>query len=82
MVADAVDREHDQIGLTGKAGEQVQMMLDAAVVVQEGGARILGDCPEVRHVVRPPANIEQRDTIEPGAGRCGRGTVVATCAHR
>ena len=66
MVADAVGREHDHIGLTGEAGKQVQMVLHAAVVVQEIGARIFGDGPEVRHVMRPATDIEQRDTIEPG----------------
>ena len=41
VMADAIDREHHQVGLAGKAGKQVQMVLDAAVMVQERGARPL-----------------------------------------
>ena len=40
MMTDAIDRENQQVCLTGQACKQVQMVLDAAVVVQESCARM------------------------------------------
>ncbi len=62
MMTDAINRENQQVCLAGQACKQVQMVLDAAVVVQESRAGMFRHSTEMRHLMWPPADIEQRDT--------------------
>ena len=61
VVTYAIDREHQQVCLTGQACQQVEVVLDAAVVVQESHPGMFRYSAEMRHLMWPPADIEQRD---------------------
>ena len=47
MVADPINREH-HIGLAGETGPQVQVVFDAAIMVDERGTRKFSDCAQLR----------------------------------
>ena len=64
-MAVAVDREQHQIGLPRAAGEQIQMVLDTAVMMQKVGTGLLGGRAQMRHLMRMTADIDPRDAVKP-----------------
>jgi len=65
MVADAINREHHEVGLAGETGEQVQVVLDAAIVVHEAGIPAFCGRAQLRDMMRAAAHIKQGNPIQP-----------------
>jgi hypothetical protein len=62
----ARDRKRHKIRAAHQTCEQIQVMLDAAVVMQQYCAQPCGKRAQVCYLVGTSANIKQRDAIKPG----------------
>src|SRR5262245_63222811 len=66
IVADAVDREEQVVGPADEAGQKCRAVLDAAIVVQEAGARSFNQRLELRNLMHACAHVEDGTAEELG----------------
>jgi hypothetical protein len=61
VMADAIDREEHVIGPAHEAGQQSRTMLDAAIMVEETRSDALDQSLQLRNLMSPATDVEDRD---------------------
>jgi hypothetical protein len=64
IVTDAVHREDSYVATTDQARQQIGVVLDAAVMMQQDAPEFFDTSAEMCDLVRPSANVEERDAIQ------------------
>src|SRR5262245_58507584 len=64
VVADAINREHRNVGATDEARDERGVVLEAAVVVQKAAIRPLHQTFELRNLIAAAAHIENAEMLK------------------